>query len=248
MRSNQTADYHGFQLSATKRMSSHFSMSGFYTYSKTLESLQLQNNTTQGGAQDMRNLKLDRGRADVDMRHQFVMSGLWDLNYYSGGNSIAKWIFNGWNIDPIVSVRSGLPFTVAEGADLNLDGANNDRAFLPAGANPHLANPTAAMWFNTAAFGTRLSTITGFPIVGNTPRNFLDGPGLVQVDMALAKNMNLTERFKLEFRAEALNVFNHANLNNPAATVPAAGTVSNFGSITSAQITRRLQLGLRLTF
>jgi len=84
--------------------------------------------------------------------------------------------------------------------------------------------------------------------VGNTPRNFLDGPGLVQVDMALAKNMNLTERFKLEFRAEALNVFNHANLNNPAATVPAAGTVSNFGSITSAQTTRRLQLGLRLTF
>jgi hypothetical protein len=249
MRSNQTADYHGFQLSATKRMGSHFSLSGFYTYSKTLESLQLQNNTTQGGAQDMRNLSLDRGRTDDDMRHQFVMSGLWDLSYYNGGSSIARWVLNGWNIDPIVNIHSGLPFTITEGSDLNLDGTNNDRAFLLPGANPHLSNQSAAMWFNTAAFGNRITPITGFPIVGNTARNFLDGPGFVEVDTALSRNFSLTERFKMEFRAEALNVFNHANLNNPGATVPASlAAPGNFGAITSAQTTRRLQLGLRLMF
>ncbi|PYX93116.1 MAG: TonB-dependent receptor, partial [Acidobacteria bacterium] len=252
MRSNQTAQYHGFQLSAVKRMGHHFSLNGFYTYSKTLESVQLQNNTTQGGVQNMRNLKLDRGRTDDDMRHQFVMSGLWDISYYSGGNAIAKWILNGWNIDPIVQVHSGLPFTVTNGADINLDGVNNDRAVLLPGANPHLANPTAAMWFNTTAFGvngSRIAAVTGSPLEGNTSRDFLNGPGLVQVDMAISKKISLRERFGFEFRAEALNVFNHANLNNPNATVPASiAAPGNYGQITGAQTTRVLQLGLRLTF
>jgi len=86
-------------------------------------------------------------------------------------------------------------------------------------------------------------------VEGNTPRDFLTGPGLVQVDMALSRNFSLGERFKLEFRAEGLNIFNHANLNNPAAGVPAtAAAPGTFGSITSAQTTRVLQLGLRLTF
>ena len=257
MRSNQTANYHAIQLSTTKRMGHHFSLSGFYTYGKTFESVQLQNNTTQGGAQNFSNLRLERGRTDDDQRHQFVMSGLWDMSYYTGNNVIAKWLLNGWNIDPIVQIHSGLPFTVTNGADINLDGNNNDRAVLQPGMSPNLSNHSAAQWFNTAAFfvptptgGTRvIPSTTGTIVEGNTPRDFLTGPGLVQVDMALSRNFNLGERFKLEFRAEGLNVFNHANLNNPNATVPATSTApGNFGQVTSAQTQRILQLGLRLTF
>jgi hypothetical protein len=258
MRSNQTANYHALQISTTKRMSNHFSLSGFYTYGKTFESVQLQNNTTQGGAQDLSNLRGERGRTDDDMRHQFVMSGLWDLSYYHGESNIAKWVFNGWNIDPIVQIHSGLPFSINNGADANLDGNNTDRAELI--GNPHLSNPTAKQWFNTAAFASN-SAINGLIKDGSSPRDFLTGPGLVQVDMAISRNFSLTERFKMEFRAEALNVFNHANLNNPsglnANTLPylntdpktgLAGTPGPFGVITSAQTQRVLQLGLRLTF
>jgi hypothetical protein len=260
MRSNQTASYNAVQLSTTKRMGHHFSLSGFYTYGKTFESTQLQNNTTQGGAQSFANLAAERGRTDDDIRHQFVMSGLWDISYYSGGSSIARWIFNGWNIDPIVQIHSGTPFTVTDGADINLDGTNNDRAVLqinPATGQfykPTLSNPSAAAWFNTAAFftpaGTRVTAPTnGVPIQGNTPRDFLTGPGFVQVDMAISRNFSLTERFKLEFRAEGLNVFNHTNLNNPNAGVPAStANLGNFGAITGASTQRILQLGLRLTF
>jgi len=262
MRSNQTANYHSFQLSTTKRMGHHFSLSGFYTYGKTFESVQLQNNTTQGGAEDFSNLRLERGRTDDDQRHQFVMSGLWDVSYYNGGSTIARWILNGWNIDPIVQIHSGLPFTVTDGADINLDGTNNDRAILQPGMSPNLSNQSAAQWFNTAAFfvppppgspagtpATRVLAVNGQPQDGTTPRDFLTGPGFVEVDMALSRNFNITERFKLEFRAEGLNVFNHANLNNPAATVPATSLApGNFGAITGANTTRVLQLGLRLTF
>ncbi|HTD23104.1 MAG TPA: TonB-dependent receptor [Terriglobales bacterium] len=259
MRSNQTAHYHALQISTIKRMGHHFSVTGFYTYGKTWESVQLQNSTSQGGVQNFTNLREDAGRTDDDQRHQFVMSGLWDISYYSGDSSILKWIVNGWNIDPIVTVRSGLPFTVTDGADINLDGTNNDRGVLqvnPATGkyfNPVLSNTSAAQWFNTAAFftpaGTRVLAVNGKPVEGNMPRDSLTGPGLVQVDMALSRNFNLGERFKLEFRAEGLNVFNHANLNNPAAGVPAtAAAPGNFGKITSAATTRVLQLGLRLTF
>jgi len=257
MESNQTADYHAFQLSATKRMGHHFSLNGFYTYSKTFDSVELDNNTTQGAVQDFANLRAERGRSDDDLRHIFVMSGLWDLSYYSGESGIAKWILNGWSIDPIVKIHSGYPFTLTNGADANQDGDINnttDRASLTPGMSPHLSNPTAAMWFNTAAF-TR--NPTGGPVVdGNTPRNFLDGPGYFNVDMTIARHFKFGERFDLEFRAEGSNIFNHANLNPPGATAGAPPTggftngvgTANFGRIISAAEPRLLQLGLRLSF
>ena len=79
-------------------------------------------------------------------------------------------------------------------------------------------------------------------------RNSFRGFSYWNADASVFRTVSVTERYKLQFRMDVFNVFNHANLNNPAATVPAAGTVSNFASITSAQTTRRLQLGLRLTF
>ena len=75
-----------------------------------------------------------------------------------GSNRIVRGIFNGWAISPIIKMRSGLPFTVVNGVDANLDGVSTDRAQLI--GDPHLANPTAAMWFNTAAFAQN-KVVTG---------------------------------------------------------------------------------------
>ncbi len=269
MESNQTAQYHGFQLSATKRMGHHFSLNGFYTYSKTLESVQLQNNTSQGGAQDFRNLRAERGRADDDLRHIFVMSGLWDLDYYGGENSVAKWLLNGWSIDPIIRVHSGYPFTVTNGADANLTGNTaNERASFATTAPlfpNNCANADGSMgarvgtvncWFNTSLY-VRNPTTPGLTLLdGNVPRNLLNGPGYFDVDMTIARHFKLSERFDLEFRAEGSNIFNRANLNPPGANAGAppsggftnpAGT-ANYGRIISAQEPRLLQFGLRLTF
>ncbi len=129
---------------------------------------------------------------------------------------------NGWSISPIIKLRSGLPFTVTNGnVDANLDGNTNDRAQLI--GDPHLDNPTAAQWFNTAAFAQN-RVVTGVATDGNSPRNLLDGPGYRVVDLAISRDFNLSERFKLRFRAEATNVFNMVNLGQPGAAVPSGAT------------------------
>ena len=227
-------------------MSHHVTFNAFYTYSKTRTSVQLQNNTTQGLAQNYSNLAEDEGRADTDQRHVFSMSLNYKPDYFKGSNAIVRGILNGWSISPIIKIRSGLPFTVTNGnVDANLDGVTTDRAQLI--GDPHIDNPTAAQWFNTAAF-VQNKVVTGVATDGNSPRNLLDGPGFKVVDLAISRDFNLSERFKLRFRAEATNVFNMVNLGQPGAAVPSGATSTTFGVITSANSMRKMQFGLRLTF
>jgi hypothetical protein len=228
------------------RMSHRVTFNAFYTYSKTRTSVQLQNNTTQGLAQNYSNLAEDEGRADTDQRHVFSMSLNYRPDYLKGSNAIVRGILNGWSISPIIKLRSGLPFTITNGnVDANLDGNTNDRAQLI--GDPHIDNPTAAQWFNTAAF-VQNKVVTGVATDGNSPRNLLDGPGYKVVDLAVSRDFSLSERFKLRFRAEATNVFNMVNLGQPGAAVPSGATSTTFGVITSANSMRKMQFGLRLTF
>lgn len=244
--SDQTASYHGLQVTSAMRMSHHVSFNAFYTLSKTLSSVQLHNNTTQGGAQDFSKLFLDRGRADTDQRHVFSMSLNYQPDYYAGNNAVVRNILNGWSISPIIKLRSGLPFTVTNGnVDANLDGNTNDRAQLI--GDPHIDHPTAAQWFNTAAF-VQNKVVTGVATDGNSPRNLLDAPGYRTVDLALSRDFRLSERFKLRFRAEGTNAFNMVSLGQPGASVPSGATSTTFGVITTANSMRKLQFGLRLTF
>jgi len=248
MQSGQTASYNGLQISATQRMWQHFQFNAFYEYSKTFDSVQLQNSTTQGLVQNFANIAEDRGRADTDMRHHMVVSMIWQPDYYSGGNSILRNILNGWSVSPILKIHSGFPFTVTNGADANLDGNNTDRAQLVgdplSGTCPNgLPVGSALCWFNTSAF-VRNNPTNGAPVDGNSARNLLDQAGYKDVDLAIFRTFKIRERMNFQVRGEALNVFNFVNLNAPAAT---AGT-ANFGQVTTAQTMRQLQLGLRLTF
>jgi hypothetical protein len=158
---------------------------------------------------------------------------------------------NGWTLSPIITLSSGLPFTVTSGRDNNYDGNNNDRANLV--GNPYLDpdRPRAdvvARWFNTAAF---VQNPIGTD--GNTARNFLDAPGFRNVDLGIFRNIAIREHAAVQFRAEFTNVFNFVSLNSPGQTTsgaPPAVTLTspNLGQITTARDMRQLQLGLRLTF
>lgn len=260
MESGQTASYNALQISATQRTSHHVSFNAFYVYSKTFDSVQLDNNTTQGLVQDFSNIGGDRGRADIDMRHQLVVAMIWQPDYYTGGNSVVRHITHGWSISPILQWHSGFPFTVLNGADANFDGNSTDRAQLV--GNPLTGNclepggvvgppvGSAGCWFNNTAFVQNKPT-NGAPVDGNSPRNFLNGPGYRDVDLAIFRTFKVNERFSLQIRGEALNVFNMVILNSPNATAPAAPVttaLSTFGTITSAQPMRQLQLGMRVTF
>jgi hypothetical protein len=218
----------------------------FYTFSQTFDSVQLDNNTTQGGAEDMTHLGLERGPADFDLPHQFVTSLVWQLHYYHGNSLLARGFANGWTISPIVNIHSGLPFTVLNGKDANLTGNSSiERAELVPGQNPALSNRTTAEWFNIAAFSQNAANLlNGIAVNGNSSRNMLRGPTFKDVDLAISRDFVFREHFGLQLRADAYNVFNMVSLNAPGATV---GTAT-FGVITSASAMRQLQLGLRLTF
>jgi len=242
LESNQYSNYNGLQITGNMRPWHHVSFSGFYTLSKTMTSVELQNNTTQGGAQNMSNLAEDYGRADSDQRHVFAMNVNWDVDYYHGQSAFVRAVANGWRVAPIIKMRSGLPFTVTNGGvDANLDGTTNDRAQVT--GDPTLSNPTAAEWFNTAAF-SRNAAVTGQPVDGNSPRNFLDGPSYKVVDLAVSRDVPVHGSTKLTFRVEATNVFNTVNLGQPGNAVNS----QTFGVIRSAGAMRRVQLGVRLTF
>lgn len=245
MDSDQYSDYNGLQLTFQMRQWKSISFNGFYTYSKTMSSAQVMNNTTQGGAQNFVRLGDEYGRADTDQRHVFSLNMNWEFDYYKGDNGVLSAILNGWSVSPIIKVRSGLPFTVTNGnVDANLDGQTNDRAQTI--GDPHIDNPTAAMWFNTAAF-VQNKVVVGQPVNGNTPRNSLEGPGFRVVDLALSRSFPMPKG-RLTFRAEATNVFNLVNLGQPGAAVPSGATSTTFGVIRSARAMRQVQLGVRWTF
>ena len=247
--SDQTASYNGLQTTVQLRVTHGVMLYGFYTFSHTFDSVELDNNTTQGGAEDMTNLRLERGPADFDIRHQFVTALVWQPNYYHGANSVERALANGWSLSTIVNIHSGLPFTILNGKDANLTGnSSTERAELVPGQDPALSNRTAAEWFNIAAFSQNPSTLVGGVAVnGNTGRNMMRGPTFKDVDLSISRDFSLArfrEGMSIQLRGDAYNVFNIVSLGLPGATV---GT-STFGLVTSANAMRQLQLGLRFTF
>ncbi len=240
--SMEQAEYNALQITVEKRMKHGIMLKGFYTWSKDLSDVQLDNSTVAGSALDMNNLALDRGRTDFDRRNVAVVSLIWQPNYFSGANAFLKNTLNGWTVSSIVSLRSGLPFTILTGADTNADGNANDRAQVIGDPNldPHRSRSDVTnAWFNTAAFTNKFAGPDG-----NSPRNYLSAPGSRNVDMAVFRDFRFLERFTLQARGEMTNAFNLVSLNAPNASYSSSG----FGKINTAQGMRVAQLGLRLTF
>jgi hypothetical protein len=240
--SNQTSTYHALQITATKRMSRNFSIRSYYLWAKNWSSAGMQSSTAT--VEDPTNMRLERARTDNDYRNTFVASAVWMLDYYHGSQFLVKNVVNGWQLSPIINIKSGAPFTVTTGSDTNVDGTNNDRPNMV--GNPILSpgrsrEAVEAKWFDPNAFAAA-------PIGtdGTASRNILDGPGYKNVNAALFRNFKFYERYTLQFRGEFTNVFNNVNLSNPNATLSssAVGTIRT----TPTGSMRQSQLGLRLTF
>jgi hypothetical protein len=136
--------------------------------------------------------------------------------------------------------------TITAGNDVNFDGNNTDRADLI--GNPFLdpnrpRSQVVDQWFNTAAFSKTPQAIHSYD--GTAGRNIIDGPGLKNVDMTIARSFRIAERKTLQFRGEATNALNLVNLSNPGTN---ANSASTFGKITTARPMRQVQLGLKFVF
>ena len=191
----------------------------------------------------------DWGPSGCDVRHRFVSSIIWKIPYASAGATstggrLVRAIFGDWQASLIYQAQSGFPFTISVFGDTANAGAllnvNPIRANTVAGVSPDLANPTAAMWFNTAAFATPPPFT-----FGTATRNSVWGPGLSKADLALDREVPLTGTVQLHARVEAFNLFNTVNYGTPNRFV----NTPQFGTITDAATpARQIQFVLRATF
>jgi len=133
--SNANSTYHGLVLQAVKRFSHNFQMSSSYTFSHVIDdnpdATAVVPGTDDGKmAYDPNNIRLDRGTGSSDVRHRFILSGVWELNYAKGiQNRFARTLAEGWQITGIFNAQTGQPYTALTNSDLNADGnSRNERA------------------------------------------------------------------------------------------------------------------------
>jgi hypothetical protein len=203
--------HHGLQAKLDKRFSRGLSFGVSYTLSKSHGDGE---NGGQEGVQfqDPLDRRGNRGRYRFDQRHNFVAHYLWELPG-QGIQGPARFFLGGWQMNGIVSIRSGFPFTVT-GGDLNT-GATVRPDLI---GEPHLEDPTRKLWFNPLAFQRVSCNIPSRPDLchfGSAGYNILDAPGQKNVDLSLFKNFRISERFNVQFRVEAVNAFNTPYFFNP---------------------------------
>lgn len=201
--------------------------------------------------QDDNNRSAERARSYTDARHRIVASYVYELPFGAGKSFLnrAGWtdqVVGGWEISGITALMSGFPITIFADQDYSNTGSNNSR---PDRICNGAGDKTRLLWFDPNCFTVAdLSTAlsSGNPRFGNSNRNILDGPGRFTWDGAMLKTFPLTERFRLQFRAEAFGFLNHANLGNPAAGIgPSARGTGQIGSATGE---RNIQFALKLMF
>ena len=193
---------------------------------------------------DQTNLWQYYGPTQQDIAHMFTAQFTYDLpfgkgrRFASNANRLTDAVIGGWSYSAFITVRSGLRFDVTSAVSLLNNGQGNRANRLCSGA---ISNPTVNDWFNTSCFADDLVPDT----YGNSGINPLHTDGLQQLDSSLFKTFKITERFSLQFRADAFNTLNHPNFAAPDATV---GDPS-MGQIFSTSVdNRRMQFGLRLFF
>jgi len=228
------SSYNSLTFTLRKRLANGLFFRANYTYAKSIDLASGLNYAGDGGyqgAQDSRNLSLERGRSDFDIRHVFSMNFAWRVPYRN------LWI-RGWQLAGSGTAYSGQPFTPqlsGPSADL-AQPTRPDRI-----ANGALPNPSVNRWFDLSAFPIVPDSAFRY---GTSGRNILDGPGTLAINLSLARDFTIFERHRFQFRWEAFNFTNHTNLALPNINLDKA----NAGTITSNKQARVMQLGLRYDF
>jgi hypothetical protein len=170
-------------------------------------------------------IRPEKAVSGFDQRHRFTLNFVYDLEFLPHGlRTWPKRLTEGWQLSGIYTVASGLPITPFwNGAAPSGSGeSSNDRPNVVGNANNGPKRWDA--WFNTAAF---VAAPAG--TFGNAGRNTVIGPRTNIADFSIVKSTKIDERFRLQFRSEFFNIFNHPNFALPNVTVNS----SAFGTIAS---------------
>jgi len=245
-------NYNAMTAKLTKRLSNGLQFQAAYTYGHSLSD----SGTTLSGSTgfytpDNANQNTAYSSSAWDIRHNFVTSFTYALPIGKGkqfGGSMNRALdaaIGGWQVNGILTLRTGSPYTLTSSGCLAVNNggcgpeieAGKSADSAPSGGR----NPNE--WFNTSVF---LPAGSQGLSLGNVPLQTNTAPPTRTLDFSIFKDFALTERFKVEFRAEGTNVANTSQFNTPSNSQ----TSGNFGVITStvAGSERHIQFQLRLRF
>jgi len=261
---NGSSNYNGLELSLRRRMARGYSYAFNYTWSHGLANFG--DNLTAGPLpQNTYNYSAEMSNSILDIRHRFVGNFTADLPFGKGraflnNGGVADMIVGGWQVNGIVSLQTGSPFSVTA-SDNSFTGSSHSAyascigdPFTGGSGSPDQyasADPTSGFFLNRAAFTN--AAVGSFGTC--RPRAF-HGPGIEDTDLSLFKQFKMSERYSLQFRAEFFNAFNHPNFANPSSNIGAG----NFGKVTNTLAPilgadsggpgdpREIQLALKLYF
>ncbi|PYS17422.1 MAG: hypothetical protein DMG17_09730, partial [Acidobacteria bacterium] len=260
---NANSYHNDLALGLQKRLNQGFVMQVAYTLSKTVDDgsgvTSTGDNFVQGQRGDYTwDMKLKRGLASFDVRHSFTTNFSYEIPAFKTANGWKGVMAKGWQLNGILTMSSGYPFSVEENrtAQVNALG-NRDNlrpSLIPGGNNNPIRKGNPDVYVDASQF-----VLAPVGMFGNLGRNTLISPGLFEFDGSLFKNFALAENHKLQFRAEFFNLFNHPNFGAPvngtsvpnnAYLVNSDGTPNaNFGQISYTRTSaRQIQLALRYTF
>jgi hypothetical protein len=215
-----------------------------YTYSKSIDQ-----SSNLGEELNPFNESLTRVISSFDMKHNFVATYKYTLPFdrLFKRNRLSE----GWSISGTTRLSSGLPVTLYDNSDNSLlgtlgNGVNNQLLDTPNVSNGPLqinTNPRNGL----PAFNTGLFSEENPGQLGTAARRFFYGPGIENFDVQITKTVRITEFRSFDIRAEAFNVFNHAQFDGPAAVNGTMGD-PNFGNVVSAAAPRLLQVAVKLHF
>ncbi|WP_263409386.1 TonB-dependent receptor [Terriglobus tenax] len=246
------SQFHSWQNSLKQSYTNGLTFILSYTWGKSIDGgggIGSASNSS-GGAQNIYNLKAERGLSDFNVAHRLSFSPVYQLPFGKGKpwvtSGLGAAILGDWQVSGIFQYQTGRPFSITN-ATSNRSGyfGGSDRPDLVAGQDPNAGPKTVAQWFNTAAY-TANPTYTAHRF-GTAGRNQVIGPKLTQLDLTLARNFKIYEKLSGQFRAESFNLFNHPNFFNPYSNATAFGN-STFGQITNAYDPRDLQFSLRILY
>lgn len=250
--STGNANYNALEVKLERRFAQGLYALVSYTWSKTIDTgssgwFAAENGTASGQLQDYYHPNGSRSVSSYDIPHFLSMTGIYELPFgrgkkYFGQHGAASWLLGNWQVNSVVQLRSGQPFTVFVNGDVaNIGNTVSWWSYARPNlvGNPQVSNRTAAQWFNPSAFA-----VPSFSY-GNLGRNTLRSAPVYFADFSLFKKFPVREGMNLEFRGEIFNLFNIQNLGVPDSGVgdPAFGRISS--TVTNP---RQIQLAFKLDF
>ena len=252
-----TSSYHSLNVSLVKRASHGITFKTNYTYGKVIDLNSAILAPSAGNEPpdvfSPYNLRLNRGVASYSLQHQFNGNFSYQMpfgngqRFGNGASGVVDHLIGGWQWNGIVNAQGGFPFTPLAGSNISGTGDAN-QSDVP-NWNPDFKGPVILgkpdQWFDPRAF-----VVPTPGTFGNVSRGSLRGPGLVSFDTSLFKRIKINETLNLQFRAEAFNVFNHANFSYPNQIIFSGNNYSSSAGVisTTATSSRQLQFALKLMF